>query len=83
MASGCHNEGSRVLSAVREREVTMVVERKWYCSCAGQARELVLVDVVEDEAGEPTCPRCGASPSADPKHTISFRDVAKPPQLLF
>lgn len=56
----------------------MVVERIWYCSCAGRPRELVIVETAEDEAGEPTCPRCGASPSSDPKQTISYRDEERP-----
>ena len=56
----------------------MIVERRWFCSCSGQPRELVYVEAAEDEAGEPTCPRCGASPSSDPKHTLAFRDEEKP-----
>jgi len=60
----------------------MIVERKWFCKCSGQSRELVFVATTEDEAAEPTCPRCGASPSSDPKHTVSFQDVEKPPQRL-
>lgn len=58
----------------------MIIERTWYCSCTGQPRELVLVETAEDEAGEPTCTRCGASPSSDPKRTISYRDEEKPPR---
>jgi hypothetical protein len=56
----------------------MIVERKWFCSCAGNPRELVIVESAEDESGEPACPRCGASPSSDPKRTLSFRDIQKP-----
>lgn len=56
----------------------MIVERTWFCNCSGQPRELVYVETAEDEAGEPTCPRCGASPSSDPKHTVGFRDEEKP-----
>ena len=59
------------------REVAMIVERKWFCTCSGQPWELVVVETSEDEAGEPTCPRCGASVSSDPKHTVSFRDEEK------
>lgn len=56
----------------------MIVERRWYCNCTGQPRELVVVESAEDETGEPTCPRCGASVSADPKRTVIFRDIEKP-----
>ncbi len=56
----------------------MFVVRKWFCNCTGQPRELVFVETVEDEAGEPTCPRCGASPSNDPKRTVIYRDEEKP-----
>jgi hypothetical protein len=56
----------------------MDVERKWFCNCTGKPRELVLVETAEDEAGELACSRCGASPSSDPKHTVSFRDEVKP-----
>jgi hypothetical protein len=56
----------------------MIVERKWFCDCAGQPRELMVMENAEDESGEPTCPRCGASPSSDPRHTVSFRDLRKP-----
>jgi hypothetical protein len=59
------------------REVAMVVERKWFCSCGGKLREMVIVETSEDEEGEPTCPHCGASVSSDPKHTVSFRDEEK------
>lgn len=56
----------------------MDVIRKWYCACTGQPRELVFVAGEEDDLGEPACPRCGASPSADPRHTVGFSDVVKP-----
>ena len=56
----------------------MVIERVWFCTCTGQPRELVPVETVEDEAGEPACPRCGASPSSDPRHTVSYRDEQRP-----
>lgn len=52
----------------------METYRKWYCNCSGKFRELIFNDQLEDESGEPECPRCGASPSSDPKHTISYRD---------
>lgn len=58
----------------------MIVERQWFCRCTGQARELVYLETAEDETAEPVCPRCGATPSSDPKHTVSFRDIAKPPE---
>jgi len=53
----------------------MAIIRKWYCSCRGTAVELSVVDPLDDEAGEPTCPRCGASASSDPRKTVSYRDV--------
>jgi hypothetical protein len=59
------------------REVAMIVERKWFCRCSGKERELVFVENGDDEAGEPTCPSCGAAPSSDPKHTIGYRDEEK------
>lgn len=52
----------------------MGVYRTWYCTCTGQPRELEFDAHLEEEASEPVCPKCGASPSSDPKHTISFRD---------
>lgn len=60
----------------------MIVERKWFCSCTGQARELVYVETAEDDAAEPACPRCGASPSSDPKRTVTFQDTEKPSRAL-
>lgn len=56
----------------------MVVERRWYCTCTGSPRELVIVETAEDETGEPACPRCGASPSNDPKRTVGYRDEERP-----
>ncbi|MBE0577059.1 MAG: hypothetical protein IH613_14335 [Desulfuromonadales bacterium] len=56
----------------------MTIYRKWYCSCRGKPLELTAVETVEDEPVEPTCERCGASPSSDPRHTISYRDVDNP-----
>ena len=52
----------------------MTVYRKWFCSCRGTPRELVADPHVEEDALEPTCPLCGATPSSDPKHTISYQD---------
>lgn len=57
-----------------ERGFLMETIRRWYCSCRGKALELTFEDPLEEERGEPTCNRCGASPSADPKKTITFRD---------
>lgn len=48
--------------------------RKWYCSCRGKPIELTVEDPLEEELSEPICSRCGASPSADPKKTISYKD---------
>ena len=53
----------------------MTVYRKWYCSCRGKPLELAPVENFEDEPLEPICQRCGASPSSDPRHTISYKDV--------
>ena len=53
----------------------MTVYRKWYCNCSGTSRELVADPYVEEDAIEPTCPRCGATPSSDPRHTISYEDT--------
>ena len=52
----------------------METTRKWYCSCRGKPIEIYFADPLEEEQGEPTCNRCGASPSADPKKTISYHD---------
>lgn len=52
----------------------MSVTRKWYCTCRGEPVELPYLESLEDEPVEPTCPRCGASPSSDPRHTITFKD---------
>ena len=53
----------------------MTITRKWYCSCRGKLAELSTMEFFEDEPTEPTCQRCGASPSSDPRHTISFKDI--------
>ena len=54
----------------------MDVNRKWFCSCSGKPLELIFEQPAEEEdIGEPACLRCGATPSSDPKHTITFKDV--------
>lgn len=53
----------------------MTITRKWYCNCRGKKKELIFVELFDDEPIEPTCNRCGASPSSDPRHTISFQDI--------
>ena len=52
----------------------MTQYRQWYCHCSGAPRELVSDPLVEEDSLEPSCPRCGATPSSDPKHTITYRD---------
>ena len=53
----------------------MTITRKWYCNCSGKPRELSSEKLMEEEeAAEPFCPRCGATPSSDPKKSLSFRD---------
>jgi len=52
----------------------MTVFRKWYCNCSRVEKELVPVTMIEDETDEPTCPKCGATPSSDPRHTVRYRD---------
>ncbi|MBW2477710.1 MAG: hypothetical protein JRE63_10365 [Deltaproteobacteria bacterium] len=53
----------------------MSIYRKWFCSCRGKPVELTVIDQNEDQTGEATCPRCGASPSSDPKKTITYKDI--------
>lgn len=53
----------------------MSIYRKWYCTCTGIPMEIGHQDEVEDEPGEPVCDKCGASPSVDPKQTITHRHV--------
>ena len=53
----------------------MGVIRKWFCSCRGRLVEIDCEPIPDDEYGEPTCKRCGATPSMDPAKTISFKDV--------
>lgn len=57
----------------------MSVFRKWYCACTGKPREMSYERVREDdeEAGsnEPFCPKCGATPSSDPKKDVMYRDI--------
>jgi len=52
--------------------------RQWFCSCTGKKRELVMDPHVEEDSLEPTCPRCGATPSSDPRRTISYRELDEP-----
>ena len=52
----------------------MTLQRQWFCNCQGKIRELVADPYVEEDSLEPACPICGATPSSDPKHTISYRD---------
>ncbi len=52
----------------------MTVIRKWYCTCTGKPVELTYVETLEDEPAEPACESCGATPSSDPRHTVSFQD---------
>ena len=53
----------------------MTVYRKWYCTCRGKPIELNMDSQMEDEPAEPTCQRCGATASSDPKHTIVYKDL--------
>lgn len=53
----------------------MTIYRKWYCTCRGEPIELTVVDPAEEEPGEATCQRCGASQSSDPGKTIVYKDV--------
>lgn len=55
----------------------MSTYRKWYCTCSGQAVELdySAVPQYEGEEVEPFCELCGATPSSDPKRTITYREV--------
>jgi hypothetical protein len=54
----------------------MEVFRKWLCVCTGKPIELIYdkPTIEDDEVGEPSCLKCGATPSSDPRHTIIFRD---------
>ncbi len=53
----------------------MDVFRKWYCTCTGKPIELAFEGPPEEEPAEPVCPRCGASPSSDPRRTVTYRDI--------
>ena len=54
----------------------MSVYRKWFCNCRGKLEELNYERVLDEEqGGEPFCEHCGATPSSDPKHTITYKDV--------
>ena len=52
----------------------MNVDRKWFCCCCGESVELPFVELEEEEPVEPICDLCGATPSSDPRKTISYRD---------
>lgn len=55
----------------------MSVYRRWYCNCTGQPIELSYEELLEGEEGEnaePFCETCGATPSSDPRQTVSYRD---------
>ena len=53
----------------------MSILRKWFCTCTGLPVELNYERTLdEEEGGEPYCENCGATPSSDPKRTITFRD---------
>lgn len=52
----------------------MTVYRQWFCNCDGKKRHLISDPYVEEDSLEPACPRCGATPSSDPKHTVNFVD---------
>ena len=56
----------------------MSVYRKWFCNCTGKLLEMSyeeLLDGEEGENAEPFCEACGAIPSSDPHHTVSYQDV--------
>ena len=52
----------------------MDLNRKWYCSCSGKPVEMTFVEVAEEEPAEPACNRCGATPSSDPRKTVTYKD---------
>ena len=52
----------------------MTLYRQWFCSCRGVPHQLDSEVLYDEDAAEPVCEHCGASPSSDPKHTISYRD---------
>ena len=55
----------------------MDVYRKWFCNCTGAPVELIYENALdtEEDVGEPVCEVCGATPSSDPKRTVTYRDV--------
>lgn len=53
----------------------MDVGRTWFCNCSGKLVELEPVEIEDDEPLEPACRYCGATPSSDPKKTLTFRDA--------
>lgn len=49
--------------------------RKWYCRCTGKSIELEFSPLEEEsEFAEPACRFCGATPSSDPRQTLSSKD---------
>lgn len=51
--------------------------RIYYCNCTGKQVQMVYEATFgeePDEVSEPHCPKCGATPSSDPKHVVSFHD---------
>ena len=53
----------------------MSIFRKWFCRCTGKPVELNYENVLDDDGGEPYCEACGATPSSDPRRTVTYRDV--------
>jgi len=53
----------------------METTRAWFCTCRGTPLEMVAGDPLDEEDVEPTCPRCGATPSNDPHKTVVYRDL--------
>ena len=54
----------------------MSTYRRWYCNCTGQPLELDYSAAPQEEGEEvePFCDHCGATPSSDPKRTVSYED---------
>ncbi|PLX85334.1 MAG: hypothetical protein C0617_04480 [Desulfuromonas sp.] len=54
----------------------MSVYRKWYCTCVGSPVELDYQEKIDEEGDtQPSCRRCGATPSSDPRKTVIYRDI--------
>ncbi len=51
----------------------MSTYRIWYCSCNGTPMELDYEKTLETD-GEPYCDCCGATPSSDPRQTLSVEE---------